>query len=258
MPWAQIDATLLGSLYFSAEDLDGVVLVNSALTLQAMAGVIRTALNNGLERESKGSLTAALYYLSSFIRSIRADMRTEFTIDDDSDFQEVDKTAPTPIGDTAWVYKVTVPMCVDEDGDGVVLAALAHVLPGRFTSTTRREDDFRFCASELYQVTRESHSSLNGLPHYRQAMAVVETIGANVPDVALMSVIPFKKALPTAVSYRRSGEKALMRRFLVVWTLAFNNLKLLYTHKCSPREAWSFSSRLIKDCLLYTSPSPRD
>ena len=249
--WAHLDAALLGALYFDVDDLDAVVLVNSALSLKSMAGVFRAALNNGLDRSSKGSMAAALYYLSSFIRSKRAEKRVEFTIDDKDDFHVVNTSRPANPGESAWIYKMAVPMCVDDDGDGVVLSAMAHVLPGRFTSTTRSQDDFKFCAIELYLITKESHGSLSGLSHYRQAMAVVEAIGANVPDVSLMTMVPIKRALSTAMSYRRSEEKALQKRFLNVWDLAFTNLKDLYTGKCSPREAWSFSSRLLESAPTF-------
>ena len=159
--WSHLDSMLKSALYFEADTLDTVLVIDTALSLPTIAGVFRAALNAGMERSSKGSMTSALHYLADFVRSQRASTPAPYTVKDAGQFAAVDATQPRSLGDAAWVFKLTVSMCVDADGDGVVLAALSEIFSGRFNATNRNEEDFKSCASELFQITKEDHSSLS-------------------------------------------------------------------------------------------------
>ena len=251
--WSHLDSMLKSALYFEADTLDTVLVIDTALSLPTIAGVCRAALNAGMERSSKGSMTSALHYLADFVRSQRASTPAPYTVKDAGQFAAVDATQPRSLGDAAWVFKLTVSMCVDADGDGVVLAALSEIFSGRFNATNRNEEDFKSCASELFQITKEDHSSLGSLSDYRKAMAVAATIGALAPEARLIVPLPVKKALNIAIAYRHKPEKALMLRFLQAWTLAFPHLCQLLTQKCSSREAWAHAARLLGHEPTYVS-----
>ena len=243
--WSQLEMMVSSAVYFDAEALDAVSVIGAALSPAAMAGVARAALNAGMERASKGSMSAALYYFASFVRSKRAASPSLYTIDDPTQFSRVDATQPFQGAENGWLFDLTIPMCIDDDGDGVVLASFQEVFPGKFTATSRADEDFKACAVELYQITKEATSGFTSLTGKRKAMTVAITIGSKAPDAALLVPIQVKKALYAAMRYRREPAKALNQRFLQAWTLAFPNLLELFTNKCSPREAWSHAERLL-------------
>ena len=212
--WSQLEVMVSSAVYFDAEALDSVTIVDTALSPAAIAGVARAALNAGMERVSKGSMAAALYYFASFVRSKRAAAPSLYTIDDPGQFSKVDTTQHFQSAESAWLFSVTLPMCVDEDGDGVVLASMQETLQGKFTSASRAEDDFKASAVELYMVTKDANTGLGSLSDKRKAMTVVATIGSMAPEAALLVPIPVKKSLYAAMRYRRPAPKALNQRFL--------------------------------------------
>ena len=243
--WSQLEMMVSSAVYFDAEALDVIKVVDTALSPAALAGVARAALNAGMERTSKGSMSAALYYFASFIRSKRSTAPSLYTIDDPSQYSNVDSSQPFHNSETGWIYSITVPMCVDEDGDGVILAAVQEVFQGRFTYASRGEDEFKACAVEMYQVTKEANSGFTNLSEVRKAITVSTTMGSMAPEAALLVPIAVKKALYAAMRYRRPPAKALNQRFLQAWRLALPNIGELLTARCSPREAWAHSERLL-------------
>ena len=183
--WSQLELAVAAACYFDADALDSVKVADRALSPAAMAGVARAALNAGMDRSSKGSMAAALYHFAAFVRSKRASAMMVYTIDDPAQFSKVDDSQPFHTTESGWLYELSVGMCVDEDGDGLVLAAFAEILQGKFTSTTRSHEDFKACAIELYQITKESTSGMASLSDKRKAMTVASCIGAMAPEASL-------------------------------------------------------------------------
>ena len=107
--WCQLDAALASALYFEADALDTVAVVDNALSLHTMAGVCRAALNAGMVRISKGSMAAALHYLAAFIRAKRTSTPAPYTINDPAKFAAVDATQPLNLRDAKWMFKLTIP-----------------------------------------------------------------------------------------------------------------------------------------------------
>ena len=243
--WSQLEMTILSACYFDADALDSVKVADTALSPATMAGITRAALNAGMDRSSKGSMQAALYHLAAFVRAKRSSAPVVYTIDDPQQFSDVDDTQPFSTVESSWLWKLSVPMCVDDDGDALGLAAMAEMLQGKFTSATRSQGDFKSCAIELYQITKETHSNLSSLSDERKAMSIASAIGSMAPDASLLVAVPVKKSLYAAMRYRRAADKALLQRFLQAWALAFPNLYELLTSRCSTREAWAYAARLL-------------
>ena len=209
-----MELAVASACYFEADALDMVAVTETALSPAAMAGVSRAALNAGMERASKGSMVAALHHFAAFVRSKRSATPALYTIDDPGQFSAVDVTHPFQAAESGWLYSLTVPMCVDDDGDGLVLAAMAEIFQHKFTATSRAHEDFKSCAVELYLVSKEANTGLGSLSDKRKAMTVGSTIGSMAPEAALLVAIPVRKSLYAAMRYRRPAEKALNQRFL--------------------------------------------
>ena len=192
--WSQLEMAIASVCYFDSDALDSVKVVDTALSPATMAGVTRAALNAGMDRSSRGSMAAALHHLAAFVRAKRSAAPSLYTIDDPQQFSTVDDSQPFSTVESGWLWELSLPMCVDDDGDGLVLAAMAEVFPDKFTSTTRSAGEFKSCSIELYQITKESNSNLASLSDRRKAMSVAATIGSMAPDASLLVAIPVKKA----------------------------------------------------------------
>ena len=93
-------------------------------------------------------------------------------------------------------------------------------------------------------------------------MCVASEIGALVPNPSMLLAFPPRKAYAQSQLFRRVNF-ALPKRFLQAWALAFPHLRQLLTDKCSAREAWQYSSRLLGNeptleapNFTYTPPTP--
>ena len=243
--WHEMETAIAAAIYFDGDNLAAVQVTKNALSLSTMADVGRAALNKGYMPEDQGGVTEALYHFTAFIREARSRSPADFTVDDPTAFESLPAIPGSRhSAEMQWVYALTYGMCVDDDGDAVTLAAILAVLPGRFNATGRASTEFQYCVSELFQIAKEENTSFASMVTARQAMGVAAEIGSRVPNPCLLLSFPPKKAYAQAQLFRRANF-ALPKRFLQTWAMAFPHVRLLLTERCSAREAWQFSARLL-------------
>ena len=248
--WRQCEAAVAAAVYFDRAALSGVILTRSAISPAAIAAFFRAAINNGMLLINKGSVTAALHYFTQHVRAVRSQHPAAFTIDAPGDFVPLAPwpraaLAPPMHPSMAYTDVLEVPMCVDVDGDGLVLSAVIDLLVHRYAPLARAGPLFAECAMELYGAAEGNNPGFATKPPRMQAIQVVAIVGANVVDAPLMVGHADNLASAVIVDFGGKGTAALRPRFLEAWSLAFPHLQSLLTPRCLGREAWAHAARLL-------------
>ena len=247
--YRQLEVAFFTALFVDAQAAAGLLVARCALSLSKMARVLRLAIDAGLPQDNVGGVEAALRSLVTFVRGKRAAMPGSFTVDNVGDFVTLPPVVAAfpalAANNMAWSDSLLVSMCVDPDGDALVLGALINVLPHRYTPEGRRDDVYKECIIELYGVAQAKTASLGSKSARAKAACVAACIADKVHDASLQSFVHEAAAADLARSYSFDGSAWYKPGFLQGWKAAYPSFVALLTSQCSGRDAWAHASRLL-------------
>ena len=148
----ELEVAMFLAVYVDRERVGDTVLISSAWSLDSISAVFKSALQLGMETESRGSMRAALHYLVAFVREARLSSPDEFTFYRAMSFQALPPfAAPNNMGvEAVWAAHLTFRIGIDSGHDASTLAVLVNLLPDRYNARGRGSDDFLDAAGELY------------------------------------------------------------------------------------------------------------
>ena len=255
----ELEVAITTAVYMDREKLGSLSLLMQCWALPSISAVIHSALEQGLETSSRGSMRAALHYLVSFIREKRRSAPDDFTFSRVSSFMPLPQVAAAALPQRAsWVAELMFRSGIDSGNDAVVLAALINVLPDRYTPGGRASDDFVDAASELYAEALTQQPDLALKRPARQASTVVTAMSTRVPDARFLVYCPPELAFEEVQIYRYKAEDTVQIRFKNSWSLSYAYLSMLLTPTCPASEAWSHAAMLLEDKPTYETLAALD